>query len=588
MRKLFLLPLLLATAVSASDSFTRRVQEAQKALISNGPSFDLLSDYELLVIELRSETMAPASAAQVFYQKALVEISLNKASASVTDLGHALDLDPTFRPAATKLIDVFMSRGQFDEIRARFDQSTYPETYLDMGLWEQAWETINKSITGQKTISDEVFQYFDDVIFKYTPELVQAYELHLRCLKTKLQHSAIDARGDIYSAIVTDYSRLVKYLPQRNLAYYAELAQYLLYTRGNYQDSFSVVKTCLRMDHDYKPCATLSKFYSRMQSILKAAEDYFIRDEYLYHAGGDQVDILKEKLDSFEFDWVAIQKSLSGELKVPKRELKSLPSFVTNNYQYLTWQAQEFAEIELGNKKAARELPFVQSLNKLYCESSVNTRGDVKSSCGDIDESKEKFFPKHVNIVDSYLKKGNLHEARQILSQFNQNVQKTDIFQKRWEPIQREEERERIQQQQRQQQQQQEFFQQQQRQKQQQQQQSHMDRSKDYYKVLGISKDADDKTIRKAYRSQTLKFHPDKYKGSDLSEQEIENKMQEINEAYEVLSNPQAKQDYDNGPHEQQGGFHQQHHYGGGGMQFQFNADDFAKRFHQGGFQFHF
>lgn len=586
MKKILLVPLLLLSAVSASD-LNLRIQKAQKALLSSGPSFDLLADYEKLVLDIRSEVLTSAATAQVFYQKALVEISLNKVLAAIGDLTKALDLDDTFKPAANKLIDVWMDRGLFDEIRARFDRKLHPDVYLKMDMWDEAWAKI-EALVGGDDVPDEAFSLFDDVIFRLAPELASAYELRLNCLKKKLQNTPSESRDDLYSSIVADFSKLVKLLPQRNLSQYAELAQYLLYTRGNFQDSFGFVKSCLRMDHDYKPCAMLSKFYSRMQSILKPAEDYFIRDEYLYHPSGDSVDILKEKLDQFTIDWSLVYSELSAPVKVPKRELNTLPSGVNTNFKYILWQAEQFAVLEFGDKNGAKHLPFIRTFKRLACEASVMAKGDYKTYCSDVDESKGKFFPKHVHKIDSYLKKGKLQEARQILQDFNKNVQKTDMFQRRYEPIQREEQR------QQQEQQQQQFFHQQQQQRQwqqqqqQQQQQSHMDRSKDYYKILDVPKDADEKTIKKAYRSQTLKFHPDKVKKSNLSEKEIEEKMQEVNEAYEVLSNPQAKADYDKGPHEQPQGFHQGHNQHHGQAQFhqggfQFNPEDFMRKFQQAG-----
>ncbi|MDO5426688.1 MAG: DnaJ domain-containing protein, partial [Coriobacteriia bacterium] len=59
----------------------------------------------------------------------------------------------------------------------------------------------------------------------------------------------------------------------------------------------------------------------------------------------------------------------------------------------------------------------------------------------------------------------------------------------------------------------------------------------DYYKTLGVSKDADDKEIKKAFRKLAQKYHPDA--GGD------EEKFKEINEAYEVLSDPKKRQVYD-------------------------------------------
>ncbi|KAI8115785.1 DnaJ-like chaperone JEM1, partial [Lucilia cuprina] len=68
---------------------------------------------------------------------------------------------------------------------------------------------------------------------------------------------------------------------------------------------------------------------------------------------------------------------------------------------------------------------------------------------------------------------------------------------------------------------------------------------KDLYKILGVSEKADKKQIRKAYRELSKKYHPDKYKGKDLTEDQIMAKMQDINEAYETLSNDENRQDYD-------------------------------------------
>ncbi len=66
---------------------------------------------------------------------------------------------------------------------------------------------------------------------------------------------------------------------------------------------------------------------------------------------------------------------------------------------------------------------------------------------------------------------------------------------------------------------------------------------KDYYEILGVSKDASKEEIRKAYRQLVRKWHPDKHK--DDARKDAENKFKEIQEAYEVLSNPKKKAMYD-------------------------------------------
>jgi molecular chaperone DnaJ len=64
---------------------------------------------------------------------------------------------------------------------------------------------------------------------------------------------------------------------------------------------------------------------------------------------------------------------------------------------------------------------------------------------------------------------------------------------------------------------------------------------RDYYEVLGVSKDASAEEIKKAYRKKAIQYHPDKNPG----DKESEEKFKEAAEAYEVLSNPEKKQRFD-------------------------------------------
>ena len=63
---------------------------------------------------------------------------------------------------------------------------------------------------------------------------------------------------------------------------------------------------------------------------------------------------------------------------------------------------------------------------------------------------------------------------------------------------------------------------------------------RDYYEVLGISKNATDDEIKRAYRKLAKQYHPDLNKAPDAAE-----KFKEVNEAYEILSDPQKRQTYD-------------------------------------------
>lgn len=85
--------------------------------------------------------------------------------------------------------------------------------------------------------------------------------------------------------------------------------------------------------------------------------------------------------------------------------------------------------------------------------------------------------------------------------------------------------------------------------------------NKDYYEILGLQKGASDEEIKKAFRKLALKYHPDRNPGN----KEAEEKFKEINEAYQILSDPQKKAQYD-----------------------QFGTADFNGNMGQGGFNFDF
>ncbi len=100
---------------------------------------------------------------------------------------------------------------------------------------------------------------------------------------------------------------------------------------------------------------------------------------------------------------------------------------------------------------------------------------------------------------------------------------------------------------------------------------------KDYYKILGVDKNASQAEIKKAYRKLAVKYHPDKNQGNKVSEE----KFKELNEAYEVLGDPEKRKKYDNlganWKQFEQGGFDPSQFgggFGGGGFHYQGDMSD--------------
>ena len=81
-------------------------------------------------------------------------------------------------------------------------------------------------------------------------------------------------------------------------------------------------------------------------------------------------------------------------------------------------------------------------------------------------------------------------------------------------------------------------------------------KTKDYYKVLGVTHDADDRQIKSAYRKLSKVHHPDKAAKQGITKEAAEKKMASINEAYEVLSDPELRARFDRGddPNDQESG----------------------------------
>jgi molecular chaperone DnaJ len=81
---------------------------------------------------------------------------------------------------------------------------------------------------------------------------------------------------------------------------------------------------------------------------------------------------------------------------------------------------------------------------------------------------------------------------------------------------------------------------------------------RDYYEVLGVAKDADQKAIKDAFRGLALKYHPDRNKAP-----EAEEKFKEIAEAYAILSDPKKRAEYDLRGHAGVAGFSPEDLFGG-------------------------
>lgn len=102
-----------------------------------------------------------------------------------------------------------------------------------------------------------------------------------------------------------------------------------------------------------------------------------------------------------------------------------------------------------------------------------------------------------------------------------------------------------------------------------------MAEKRDYYEVLGVSKDADDATLKKAYRKLAKQYHPDANPGDEVAAE----KFKEASEAYSVLSDPEKRRQYDQFGHAAFGGADGAGGGYGGFGGFDFNGADMGDMF---------
>ncbi|KAJ2342061.1 hypothetical protein IWW50_006696, partial [Coemansia erecta] len=107
---------------------------------------------------------------------------------------------------------------------------------------------------------------------------------------------------------------------------------------------------------------------------------------------------------------------------------------------------------------------------------------------------------------------------------------------------------------------------------------------KDYYKILAVARDATQPEVKRAYRKMAQQWHPDRYSG-DLSKDEVEGKMADINLAYEVLMDEEKRAQYDQGhdPNDPAAGAGGPGDFGGFGSPFGFHGGGKPVFFQQGG-----
>lgn len=568
-----------------------------------GPSLDILQDYDSILRNLKSldgeiDINLIKRISNVQFKHGLINYALDREKLAWIDYKTCSQLEINglksfHKQCFNKFVEMSFSLGKTTELNEMvkllgseidnlddlsqkirlFETNILNlDTLISNAQWEDALNTCNNLL--------EV-SYGDSKLLNRK----------LIILKNTLKDSSSSFESKVKDLIEV-YSKLIKY-SSNELDTYAEVSKLKMFDLSSKKGEVTkLLKECLRIDNEFDGCRTISRVnikFSQLFDLIKDVSDYYssvytdgdlewIKDKELQ---GDVWEKIYEIL-FYPIKRVKIKNGLDRSA-FSKMGVEDVEGIETNFEVIIELFVNSMKDFGF-NEDDLINSDFMSNIFKIAKESYYQN-GDIRKLKKDGIVTSNKYYKQvrqnnkgmkdvvdYAMELDKLLSKNDMEKLRQVIGSMSDSFKTTRILSER---VHKYEEMEQIENQKRQQQ-----HQHQQRQRYQQQQ--HQQRQKpanDYYKVLGVDSKADQAEIKKAYRNQMRQNHPDKMKGSELSDEEIEDKVAEINNAYEVLSDPEQRQRYDShgeDPNDHSGG--NRGHQG-------FNGNQFGG-FGNGGFNF--
>jgi DnaJ family protein C protein 3 len=445
----------------------------------------------------------------LYYRRATAYLSSNRHGSALEDFDRVLSLTSnTFDNAFLMKSKILLKEGEFEDAREALQE------FLRRHKSDQSAHDLMQDIDRAEKGAEKVRMAKKSELWTMcAEEAVQVLRISSHSADIRTDRAECSLRSGDYEGAIGDLNRLshITTPTAKFLTRLARLSYLLLPPSTDSNPALAPIKQCLHLDPDSKPCLALHR-------IFKSLDKAFTSLESLLQTS----------------NWKGVKDLLLG---------KGRNNQLLQRYNDLLEQEPNLVHgVDL--KKIS---PRRQVILRALCKSTTHL-GDSRGSekyCGDSNEGLGSMEGMDED-VDVLVAKGlaaqkreEWEEAVRLLDRAFENSGRRDRdiagkLQKAQKLLKQ-------------------------------------SKQKDYYKVLGVARDADQRTIKKAFRNAAKTAHPDKG-GSEA-------KMAAVNEAYEVLSKPELRQRFDagddpNDPMSQQGG----HPFTG------FSGDHFAQFFQQGGF----
>ncbi|RKP12993.1 hypothetical protein BJ684DRAFT_10713 [Piptocephalis cylindrospora] len=441
------------------------------------------------------------------YKRAIARLALGRSA--LEDLNQVISLEPSFTKAYLQRAKVHARNGAWE--KSREDITLFQDH--SSGSLAQEESVFLEELTEAEEAMRRGRKAIEEAQWA---RAIEALTLAQKTASESAAPRAMRARahlalGDVDSA-VGDFSRAASLDPS-TISYQLSAASLSLYLQYSPGLALARVKQCLHSDPEHKECKALFRRIKRIDKDLKAAE-----------------------ADASSKRWAQVTRKLVGPAGKPEEGLYSQVQDATNSLIQDLGIQNSFS----SDPKIPRRLEG--TLASTICTAYANLKLPEKTLkwCAITLDS----FPEDLDALiyqgDAHLLKENVEEAESSFKKASQapGGSQDRRVQERLNRVAR---------------------------------LIRASSRKDYYKVLGVSRDASPREIKKAFRKLAQQWHPDKYRG-DLSKEEVEKKMASINEAYAVLSDEKQREMFDAGqdPNDPTGGAsgfsgHGGHPFGGDG-----------------------
>ena len=449
-----------------------------------------------------------------YFRRSTAHQALGRTKSALQDLETTVKYNPTFGKAYLQRARIELREGDFDlaqKTLKNMEKHKAKSLEKDKDQANDLYEDIKRADSLQKRLEIAHSRSADECV-KLADELLKLAPNSITARKQRAECSL--ARGNLDMA-TTDWARLARMSPSPELQLRLSLiSYYILGTRDSQMQDAGLahLKACLHDDPENKQCIRAHKQLRKIDKALNKARGF-----------------------SDDSKWTAVISALKGA--------KVGGPTVYEEVEKVLQDASSSGILPeaISNPTARSEL--LHEISGLYCKSYIEQ--DLIRKAMPWCEKLEKVDPSNEYVLmakgEQQMNDQNYEEAVRLFSQAAEHSENHSVRQRQVKA----------------------------------QKLLKQSKTKDYYKVLGVSRDADERTIKKAYRRLAREHHPDK--GGD------QEKMTQINEAFGVLGNAELRERYDNGddPNDPTGGQHASYE-----DMFAHGAHPFAQFFQQAHFQY--